>query len=422
MRFFYGTRRQEDLYHVDTMAAWTRTHPNFSFVPVLSDEPADSDWTGERGLVTEALARNVTDAFGAVAFMCGPPPMIDAAIPVLRKLGIDREDIHYDKFTPVAASVQRDAHQLERRNAHAGRCAHRRLRQRRLSVVVRPHRRASARPEPPRSYAIDGARDFWEPLATRFRSSSSASAVIAEAKRRGRAPLLAAVHRRSGSDRSTVCGRRTTLAVPTHCKRSPPRTYKALRAHWDGILLFDPPLAPPEGHRSRRALSRHDALARGARARRREFTSPEELAANFGDGPHSYLAAGRLEAMALATLACAGRYDNPCAPTRGRHVRDQHRRDARRRSESFTCSARHHRGDPTLADAPSSVLMARAAAPSSACRTTPSRVRPTSCRSNGRTRAAHRRANSSRRTPRGSRRNRASRQPDSNVISKEEIP
>ena len=103
LQFFYGTRRQEDLYHVDTMMAWARAHPNFTFVPVLSDEPAQSGWTGERGLVTEALTRNVSDAFGAVAFMCGPPAMIDAAIPVLRKLGIDRDDIHYDKFTPVAS-------------------------------------------------------------------------------------------------------------------------------------------------------------------------------------------------------------------------------------------------------------------------------------------------------------------------------
>jgi NAD(P)H-flavin reductase len=102
IHFFYGTRRAADLYHLDTMARWARLHPNFTFIPVLSDEPAQSTWAGERGLVTEALARNVKDAFGAVAFMCGPPPMIDAAIPLLRKLGIDRDDIHYDKFTPVA--------------------------------------------------------------------------------------------------------------------------------------------------------------------------------------------------------------------------------------------------------------------------------------------------------------------------------
>ncbi len=101
-QFFYGTRRREDLYHLDTMSAWSRVHSNFSFVPVLSDEPADSDWRGERGLVTEAVSRNVSDAFGAEAFLCGPPPMIDAAIPLLRKLGIDGSDIHYDKFTPVA--------------------------------------------------------------------------------------------------------------------------------------------------------------------------------------------------------------------------------------------------------------------------------------------------------------------------------
>lgn len=100
-RFFYGTRQQGDLYHLETLSAWCRDHANFSFVPVLSDEPADSAWTGERGMVTDAVARNVFDAFGAEAFLCGPPPMIDAAIPLLRKLGIDGCDIHYDKFTPV---------------------------------------------------------------------------------------------------------------------------------------------------------------------------------------------------------------------------------------------------------------------------------------------------------------------------------
>jgi naphthalene 1,2-dioxygenase ferredoxin reductase component len=102
LQFFYGTRRREDLYHLETMTAWASKHPNFSFVPVLSDEPKASDWTGERGMVTEAVARDVTDAFGAEAFLCGPPPMIDAAIPLLRKLGVDNADIHYDKFTPVA--------------------------------------------------------------------------------------------------------------------------------------------------------------------------------------------------------------------------------------------------------------------------------------------------------------------------------
>jgi NAD(P)H-flavin reductase len=99
--YAYGTRRSEDLYQTEIMAEWMARFPNFTFIPALSDEPADSSWQGARGLVTEVLKREVRDAFGAEAYLCGPPPMIDAAIPILEQLGVDRSDIHYDKFTPV---------------------------------------------------------------------------------------------------------------------------------------------------------------------------------------------------------------------------------------------------------------------------------------------------------------------------------
>ena len=101
LRFFYGTRRAADLYHLDTMSAWSRKHANFSFIPALSDEPAESTWTGERGLVTELILRRVTDGLGAEAYLCGPPPMIDAAVALLHRLGVEPSDIHYDKFTPA---------------------------------------------------------------------------------------------------------------------------------------------------------------------------------------------------------------------------------------------------------------------------------------------------------------------------------
>jgi NAD(P)H-flavin reductase/ferredoxin len=99
--YVYGTRRSEDLYQTETMAEWTARFPNFTFIPALSDEPAQSGWQGARGLVTDILKREVRDAFGAEAYLCGPPPMIDAAIPMLEQMGLDRSDIHFDKFTPV---------------------------------------------------------------------------------------------------------------------------------------------------------------------------------------------------------------------------------------------------------------------------------------------------------------------------------
>lgn len=99
MRYFYGARTQTDLYCLDDMAGWAGD--TFSFIPALSDEPAGSGWSGARGLVTEVLEREIGDAFGAEAYLCGPPAMIDAAIPILRAAGLDAHDIFYDKFTPA---------------------------------------------------------------------------------------------------------------------------------------------------------------------------------------------------------------------------------------------------------------------------------------------------------------------------------
>jgi NAD(P)H-flavin reductase/ferredoxin len=101
IRYFYGARSQAYLYALEDMAAWQAAQPQFSFTPGLSDEPDGSDWTGARGLVTDVLAAELGDVFGAEAFLCGPPPMIDAAIEILLAAGLDDADIYYDKFTPT---------------------------------------------------------------------------------------------------------------------------------------------------------------------------------------------------------------------------------------------------------------------------------------------------------------------------------
>jgi p-cymene monooxygenase electron transfer component len=93
-----GARRQRDLYYLPQIeqlkAQW---HGVLSFVPVLSDEPADSDWTGLRGMVTDHLAAEMVPS--TQAYLCGPPPMIDAAIARLCTLGMNADQIFSDKFS-----------------------------------------------------------------------------------------------------------------------------------------------------------------------------------------------------------------------------------------------------------------------------------------------------------------------------------
>jgi NAD(P)H-flavin reductase len=96
----FGARARRDLYdleRVEKMAArWKET---FSFMPILSDEAPDSDWTGRRGLVTDYISGKwVFRLDSCHAYLSGPPAMIDAALAVLVRAGIPHAHIHYDKF------------------------------------------------------------------------------------------------------------------------------------------------------------------------------------------------------------------------------------------------------------------------------------------------------------------------------------
>lgn len=98
----FGARTQADLYMLETLCGmgdgWLGS---YTFVPVLSHEPMDSDWVGARGMVTDFIANAAGDIDWnhAEAYMCGPPPMIDAAISRLMDLGMPLEAIYFDKFT-----------------------------------------------------------------------------------------------------------------------------------------------------------------------------------------------------------------------------------------------------------------------------------------------------------------------------------
>jgi len=93
--FYYGARRQQDLCFVEELTALQEKLPRFRFVPALSEQ----EWEGENGFVTDVLKRHETDLRAAHAYICGPPPMVEAAMPLLALLGVPEKHIYYDKFT-----------------------------------------------------------------------------------------------------------------------------------------------------------------------------------------------------------------------------------------------------------------------------------------------------------------------------------
>ena len=98
--YFYGARTRKDLFYLDLLQQLEDRLPGFRFVPALSMATAEDEWTGETGLITEVLERNLEPGqIETQAYLCGPPPMIDAAIPVLIRKGISEDRIFFDKFT-----------------------------------------------------------------------------------------------------------------------------------------------------------------------------------------------------------------------------------------------------------------------------------------------------------------------------------
>jgi propane monooxygenase reductase subunit len=100
--FYYGALTRQDLFALDEIQELGEHLPaEYKFVPALS-EPADDEWDGETGLITDVIDRLEDDLSGMEAYMAGPPPMIDAALPVLTNLGLEQEHIYYDKFTQTS--------------------------------------------------------------------------------------------------------------------------------------------------------------------------------------------------------------------------------------------------------------------------------------------------------------------------------
>ena len=93
--YYYGARRRADLCFEDELRALEQTLPNFRFVPALSDE----DWEGENGLITDVVSRSEPALARAHGYICGPPPMVEAAVPLLTRLGIPEKHVYFDKFT-----------------------------------------------------------------------------------------------------------------------------------------------------------------------------------------------------------------------------------------------------------------------------------------------------------------------------------
>jgi len=90
--YYYGARSEADLFHLDELAGLP-----CGFVAALSED--SNGWAGETGLITDVVDRLEGDLTEVDAYLCGPPPMVDAAIALLDAKGVPESHVYFDKFT-----------------------------------------------------------------------------------------------------------------------------------------------------------------------------------------------------------------------------------------------------------------------------------------------------------------------------------
>jgi propane monooxygenase reductase subunit len=97
--FFYGARTRSDLCFEPELRELERRLPGFRYIPALSEPGPDEEWDGETGLITDVVQRLASNLAQVHAYVCGPPPMVEAALPLLARLGVEEKRVYYDKFT-----------------------------------------------------------------------------------------------------------------------------------------------------------------------------------------------------------------------------------------------------------------------------------------------------------------------------------
>lgn len=93
---YFGVRSPRDVYGLPALDALQRAHPalNVQVVVASGGDPA----TQRCGLVTDAIAQDHGDLAGWRAYLCGSPPMVEAATVVARRKGIAAAHIYADAF------------------------------------------------------------------------------------------------------------------------------------------------------------------------------------------------------------------------------------------------------------------------------------------------------------------------------------
>lgn len=95
IHLYFGARSPQDVYGLEWLHSLQRRHGNLHVHVVTAAGSGDGL---RRGLVTEAIEQDWKELSGWRAYLCGSPPMVEAATLLVRRRGVADAQIYADAF------------------------------------------------------------------------------------------------------------------------------------------------------------------------------------------------------------------------------------------------------------------------------------------------------------------------------------
>lgn len=100
--YWYGARSLQEMFYQDYFENLAKQNGNFTFHVALSEPQPEDEWKSHTGFIHDVLRREYLDSHPDPTsidyFLCGPPMMIQAAVTMLKNLGVPTEQIAFDEF------------------------------------------------------------------------------------------------------------------------------------------------------------------------------------------------------------------------------------------------------------------------------------------------------------------------------------
>lgn len=103
IHLYFGVRGERDVYAEAELRTLQVQHRNLTVHIVLSEEGGSSS-NRRHGMVTDAVRADFPSLEGFMAYLAGPPPMVESATELITQIGIPARDVHADAFYATGES------------------------------------------------------------------------------------------------------------------------------------------------------------------------------------------------------------------------------------------------------------------------------------------------------------------------------